>query len=172
MFSHRSRPLYHLCNLMTIDRIATPCYRLFISDLANKKWGRKLEGGVIDAIVELTENHPYYVNVLCRNLWKKEALPTIASVRSSWDDYVAQQSAWIMSDLSGLTINRRRVLQLLVTTPTSQPQSALFVSKLAMSAASVKQSIDALLKVDLICRDHEGVYQVLDPALQYFIQNF
>ena len=171
MFSDKSRPLYHLCDLMTIDRIDRSCYELFLDDLAKKKWKKKISQDVVAEIIDLTENHPYYLNAICRNLWREDAPPTTVSVQLAWDNYVNQQSPWIVTDLSGLTLNRRKVIQKLSLKPTDEPQGIAFLDKLSMNHGSVKKCIDALLAVDMIYRDKEGMYRVLDPAINYFIKN-
>src|SRR5262249_2500141 len=38
MFSDRSRPLYHLCDLMTINRIEASSYHNFLNKMAKNKW--------------------------------------------------------------------------------------------------------------------------------------
>ncbi|HLF67162.1 MAG TPA: ATP-binding protein, partial [Gammaproteobacteria bacterium] len=62
MFSDKSRPLYHLCDLMTIERIKADCYYTFLNKMAKKKWQAPLSDDVIGEIMHLTENHPYYTN--------------------------------------------------------------------------------------------------------------
>jgi hypothetical protein len=170
MFSDKARPLYHLCDLMVIDRIDSSCYLSFLQQLAKKRWKNELSMDAFTEIVDLTGNHPYYVNALCRSLWDLDSPPGVALVRSAWKHYVEQQSPWIMTDLSGLTLNRRKVLQALALRPTAEPQSASFVERLSMGHASIKKAITALLDLDMLYRDKVGLYRVLDPAINYFIQ--
>src|SRR3990167_6972078 len=110
MFTDKSRPLYHLCDLMTIDRIDTSCYQIFLNKMVQIKWKRSLGSDVIEEIVHLTENHPYYVNALCRRLWRSNLPPTLNDVRHSWSEYVDQQRDWISNDLAQLSLNRRKTL--------------------------------------------------------------
>ncbi len=72
MFSDKSRPLYHLCDLITVNRIGTLSYQNFLTKMAKDKWKKHLENDVIAEILHLTENHPYYVNALCRRLWRSK----------------------------------------------------------------------------------------------------
>ncbi|MEM1243621.1 MAG: ATP-binding protein [Pseudomonadota bacterium] len=169
MFSDKSRPLYHLCDLMTIDRISSQCYAEFLTKAAKNQWQRILDKLIIEEIIALTENHPYYVNALCRRLWRQPTYPSISNVRQAWDEYVKQQSAWIINDLSNLTLNRRKVLFALANQPENEPQGQSFSSKISLSPSGIQKSLVDLLKLDLICRDKQDYYCVLDPAMRYYI---
>src|SRR3990167_8384545 len=86
MFTDKSRPLYHLCDLMTIDRIDTVSYIPFINKCAKERWKKHLSDDALSEIIHLTENHPYYVNALCRKLWRGDDAPKIDKVRQCWDE--------------------------------------------------------------------------------------
>lgn len=169
MFSNKARPLYHLCDLMTIDRISTSCYQKFLNTLAKKQWGRLLDGDAFNEIMGLTKNHPYYVNALCRYLWKKEKAPVMSNVIKTWDEYVIQQSAWISNDIGALTLNQRKVLMALAKQSVREPQGQEFSIRAGVSPSGIKKIIQALENLDLIYLGENGQYQVLDPAIAYYI---
>ena len=170
MFSHKSRPLYHLCDLMTLDRISTASYTEFLNKLSKEKWKKILEHDVLTEIIELTENHPYYVNVLCRHLWKDDSLPTLATVRNTWSNYIKQQTAWLITDISGLTFNRKKVLITLAFHPTKEPQGLDFCTKTSLNPSGVRKALLDLEKFDLVYQDKNNFYRILDPAMAYFIR--
>lgn len=170
MFSDKSRPLYHLCDLMTIDRIATPCYQHFLNRMAKHRWQLNVDDDVANEIITLTANHPYYFNALCRRLWRENTPPTLANARNTWHNYVIQQSPWIETDLTGLSLNRRKVLTALAFMPTKTPQGQAFSSRTGLNPSGIKKALDDLLKLDLIHLDQNKLYQVLDPAMAYFIK--
>jgi len=169
MFSNKSRPLYHLCDLMIVERIATSCYVEFLNKMAKNKWGSLLPSDVIDEILHLTENHPYYVNALCRRLWSNHKIPAIADVRNVWEHYVNQQGIWITNDLSYLTLNRRKVITALAYQPTNEPQGQDFSKRTGLNPSGIKKCLTDLEKLDLIYLNKNG-YCVLDPAIAYFIR--
>lgn len=170
MFSDKSRPLYHLCDLMTIDRISTQCYQSFLNKLAKKRWQQTLEKEVVLEIIYLTENHPYYINALCRHLWRNEQVPDLGEVRFLWHDYVNKQSPWIISDISGLSLNRKRVLTALAIQPSDMPQGRTFSIQTRMNPSGIKKSLLDLEKMDLVYQDARGFYQLMDPAMAYFVR--
>ena len=170
MFSDKSRPLYHLCDLMTIDRIDATCYQQFLYKMAKSKWKKTLDGEVVNEIIYLTESHPYYINALCHRLWRDDHVPTLADVRNVWDDYVEQQGVWIANDLSHLTLNRRKVLTAIAHQSTDEPQGQAFSRKVGLNPSGVKKSLTDLQKFDMIYLDKSNHYRALDPAVAYFIR--
>ncbi|CAN5383808.1 ATP-binding protein [soil metagenome] len=170
MFTDKLRPLYHLCDLMTINRIETHCYYDFLNLMAKKKWKKFISEDAVYEIVHLTENHSYYINALCRRLWRCENIPTIGEVRNSWDYYVNQQGIWIADDLSHLTLNRRKVITALAYSPTNEPQGQDFSIKVGLSPSGIQKCIIDLQNLDIIYRDQNNYYRVLDPAVAYFIR--
>lgn len=170
MFSDKSRPLYHLCDLMTIDRISTECYREFLNKMAKKKWTELLPHDVSSEIIALTENHPYYVNALCRHLWRNDSVPSVVEVVKTWASYINQQSAWINNDIGSLTLNRRKVLTGLAHQPTDEPQGQSFSHRVGVSPAGIKKILIYLQDMDLVYVKKDGYYHVLDPSIAYYIR--
>ena len=153
---------------MTIERISTP----FLNTLAEERWQEKMAPEAIQTISDLTENHPYYVNALCRNLWKGEAPPSPQSIQTAWQTCVQQQAPWMATDLSKLTLKQRKVLKELAFEPTSKPQGIAFTQRIGLNHASIKPCIGALLGLDMIYQDKKGRHHLLDPAVGYFIRTF
>src|SRR3990167_5336698 len=172
MFTDKSRPLYHLCDLMTIDRIDTACYFPFLNKFAKDKWKKHLDDDTISEIIHLTENHPYYLNALCRRLWRSNDIPTIYDVRNAWDDYVEKQSIWKKDDLSRLTLNRKKVITALAFQTTHEPQGREFSSRVDLNPSGIKKCLEDLDKLDMIFVDKNKYYHVLDPAMAYFIRKY
>jgi AAA+ ATPase superfamily predicted ATPase len=170
MFSNRNRPLYHLCELMTIDRISTECYTKFLKSMAKSRWGRDISDAAVAEIINITENHPYYVNALCRHLWHEANVPDLNKVITIWDEFVHKQSPWIISDISSLTLNKKRVLFALANNPTVEIQGQEFSNLSGIPPSSIKVCIDSLQSSDLIHINSVNQYALLDPAMAYFIR--
>lgn len=170
MFSDKSRPLYHLCDLMTINRISKESYHSFLNKMSKKKWEKSLNEDAFDEIIHLTEVHPYHLNALCRRLWRTDDTPTLAEVRKTWDVYVEQQGVWISNDLSQLTLNRRKVLAALASQPSNEPQGHDFSKRVGLSPSGIKKCLMDLQRLDLIYAGQDGYYRVLDPVVAYFLR--
>ncbi len=169
MFSTKSRPLYHLCDLMELERIKPNVYRSVLLERAKKKWKRFDDESVIEEIISLTKCHPYYVNALCRQLWKLQDAPARNVAQNCWFDYIETQSNWIKDDLAKLTPNQRNILAALAYQPIQEPYGNEFSEKVKMGASSIKKSLSILLKDDFVYKDKDGKYKVLDPAIETYL---
>lgn len=167
MFKNRNRPLYHLCDEIKLNRISKEYYEPFIKKASQKTWRKTLSSESIDRILFLTECHPYYVNRLCRMLWDADVPPDADTVEDTWLKYVdIQRVDWISEMLSHLTVNQRVVLVGLAQSPEQKPRNKDFANKLEMSSSSVQRTISTLLKKDLVYKDPDGFYNVLNPAIK------
>lgn len=170
MFNDKSRPLYHLCNLMTIDRIDEKSYQNFLNKMARKRWKQNLNKDVSAEILNLTERHPYYVSALARILWQSNNVPSIASTKQAWHEYAEQQASWITKDLTYLTLNRRKVLSALAKEPSKEILGHNFCRRVGLVPSNIKKSVTDLEKLDMVYVDKEGYYRVLDPLISYSLR--
>lgn len=165
MFNDKNRPLYHLCKLVRIDRIHKEDFAKFIQEAAIIKWGKPLDNDVVNRILRLTECHTFYVNYLCRQLWGYEELPNEARVEKEWEVYVKNQLPWITDDIARLSANQRAVLLALVVNPTKEIFKHQFLEQVGLQISSIKRAVETLQKNNMIYKNEEGVYFVLDPAI-------
>ena len=165
MFSQSSRPLYRLCKLLILDRISYASYQSFIQQAAVNQWGEQLSDDALSHILTLTERHPYYVNVLCEQLWKQNNPPSWEDVEATWQGYLFSHKTIIIGDVINLTINQKKCLNALAQQPTQEPFSQAFQHSTNLSLSSLRQAIDTLYKKDIIFKDNEGYVRVLDPGV-------
>lgn len=172
MFGESTRPLYRLCQPMSIDRIHEEDYVAFINKAAKAKWGKVIASHVLQLILTLTERHPFYVNGLCNKLWQAKEIPTLEMVQPAWDWYIATYKSMITSDILNLSTNQRKIIQALSREVEKEPYSASFCGKTKISLSSVRQSLDVLVKKDIVCFDPITGYSLVDPALRYYMLTF
>lgn len=168
MFNSKSRPLYHLCDLMRLDRIEENTYFSILQARANKQWQCTIDDDVIQEILNLTKCHSYYVNALCRQLWQG-AKPTLSLVQQKWLDYVESQSSWITDDLARISPSQRNILAALAYNAIFEPYSQEFSNIVKIGASSIKGSLDVLLRNDFVFKTAKGQYRVLDPAIETYL---
>lgn len=169
MFNSKSRPLYHLCDLLKLTRIDEATYFQILLQRASAKWGRRVEQNAIKEILLLTKCHSFYVNALCRILWAMPLSPTVQDVQREWLSYIEGKSSWISQDVSSFTPNQRNVIAAIAYSHTLEPYSHEFSKKVAILPASIRKSIDFLMREDYIYRDDTGIYKVLDPAMEFYL---
>ncbi len=171
MFGSSDRPLYRLCQTLTIERISEDEYQKFLNQVTPEAWRGPLSSDAFSKIMVLTERHPYYVNGLCRMLWRLNEAPTAADVAAAWAEYVDSNRKAISSDISGLSLNQKRMIATLAAVPGSAVFGKEFSDYADLSTSSIRQVLEVLTAKDIVYQDDEGVYRLLDPALRYFVLN-
>lgn len=172
MFGDKGRPLYRLCQTMELGRIHSDHYAPRLLQLSKKQWGKELDAEIIQAIFDLTECHPFYMNAFCQIIWEQKKQPkNIEALEELWSTYIKQQRYNVSLDVMKLSPNQRKVLVALAQKPEHEVQAAEFIAKLKISASSSQQSISVLLKKDFIMH-HEIGYTLIDPAVKYYLNNF
>ncbi len=166
MFDDRNKPFYKLCDRMVLDRIAAVEYTKYIQHAAKLTWSESLDTLAIDAIMQCTERHPYYVNLLCSKLWKHIA-PDRKQVIQIWQDYVIAERSQVANDVELLSKNQRKLLSVLARFDgTDAPRSREFEQKADMSGTSIGQALAFLEKYDFVFKNEIGCYSVLDPLVK------
>lgn len=134
---------------------------------SQKSWGKTISDESVDIILYLTECHPYYLNRLCRMLWDADSPTNADIVEDVWLKYVEVQKVdWISEMISRLTVNQRAVMAGISQLPENEPRGKDFTNKLEMSSSSVQRTINTLLQKDLIYRDLDGFYNILNPTIK------
>ncbi|MDF2690992.1 MAG: hypothetical protein K0S29_847 [Gammaproteobacteria bacterium] len=169
IFDDRSKPFYKLCDRINLQRIKSADYTAFIQKHAKSQWKKPLALEVINEILQLTENHPYYVNKICAKLWNLDRLPTKTDVDLSWILLGEEEYDSVVNDISLLSKNQRLVLQALSQRDYLQePNSISMIQELKMAHSSISQALEALLKNDFIENTAQG-YRVVDPLIKYVL---
>jgi uncharacterized protein len=170
MFNQRSRPFYHLCQIMPLSRIDESEHIQFIQKAAKKCWGKVLQDAVIRKILTVSECHTYYINVICHFFFGNNTVPTQKAIDQFWRAYITLQKPVISHDLSLLSNNQKTLLVALAKTPISQPYHQDFLYETRLTAASLKEAMNKLMQKDFIYIDRLNSISVLDPAVKFFIR--
>jgi uncharacterized protein len=179
MFDDKSRPLYLLCERIILDRIKSDHYYTFINKIAQKTWGHDLANETLEIIFTLTECHPYYMNVLCNALWKfhaeKNIPPNASAVKKLWQDYIYIERSRTSRELSYLSFGQRKILMTLSSGYTTELTGKIFLQKVGITGPSVISALEVLEQHDMIGKNAEGAYFIIDPlmkaSLQFFYQD-
>lgn len=169
MFGDQGRPLYRLCQTINVERISTDTYQKHLNKLSIKRWKKHLSANSITQIFNCAELHPFYMNVLCQLLWEEKTIPSDEKVKTIWHNYVKAQKHIISHDVIELSLNQRKVLTALARSSVKEIQSAEFTSSIKISASSAQQALDVLVLKDLVYKNNDGYYNVLDPAMRFFL---
>lgn len=171
MFGDQSRPFYRLCEVMKLQRMREEDYIHFIQKHAKEAWKKEFDLELIKFVLNLSERHSFYVNLLCHALWKKGVLATKDFLMRYWIDYIENEKAIFVSDLSKLSNNQKLLMRALAISPVKQPYAKAFMLKTSLGIASQKQAMQQLLNKDLVYMGELGFYRVLDPAMKAYINS-
>jgi AAA+ ATPase superfamily predicted ATPase len=170
MFDNSSRPLYHMCDRIMLDRIHEEDYFKFIQEASFKQWKDNLSEETIQSIFKFTKRHPYYVNVLCNRLWRSHAQPTNSIIQIEWKKYIEDEVFRIANEVSKLSNHQKQMLIILAKHPFKQPTSKEVIFQMRASTASAAKCCKLLLENDYIYQNKEGYFQILDPAIEFYIK--
>ena len=92
-FEQPDRPLYMLCERLILDRIPAEPYRAYLKRASKLQWSKAIDRDVQNRILTRTERHPYYLNTLCRELWRADEAPNATVVDQTWERYVDSERA-------------------------------------------------------------------------------
>lgn len=87
----------------------------------------------------------------------------------AWHLYVKTQRQIISHDVMELSINQRKILTALARFPAKEIQSSEFTRLIKISTSSVQQSVEILMRNDLVYKDENEFFRVLDPAMKYYL---
>lgn len=173
MFNDRSRPLYKLCDKIAVERIHEEDYWAFIQKSAVQKWGQKLSEAVLDQILELTECHPYYVNLICGRVWSHypETPPSRAeSIVKMWTEFTEEQKTEVSRELGSLSeLQKKLMVQIALGAEHNLTGKERLKQMNATSAAIVK-SLKVLERRDFIFYAKDGGVRILDPIIKMSIK--
>jgi uncharacterized protein len=176
LFADPSRPFFQSTGFLKIGKINAEQYSNFIRNHFQKA-RKQISDEVIDAILNWTDDHTYYVQLLCnrvyaadtiiinQEIWKEEAAGLLQEqeiVFFKYRDLLSKQQ-WFL--LKAIAHNGE------VYSPTSKD----FISKYALgSPATVYRSLNALIEKEMIYSDctPDGLmfYSVYDVLFRRWMQ--
>ena len=167
MFEDEQRPLYKLCRKLRVDRIAIQHYELHLNRAAEQQWGSLLSEEVLNLVMTLSEQHPYYVNYLCDILWSiSPDLPSLDGVRRAWVLLLDEEQSDAHAEIGALSIGQRKVLKYIASHGGVDITSVQAVKIMGSAASSIAGAVNVLVAKDLIEKDKLGTYQIINPVIR------
>ncbi len=176
LFSSPSRPFYRSTSLMNLEKINPENYNAFIlKHLTQNKISA--ESAVIDEILEWTQVHTYYVQLLCNRIFSTKTTTLTTEVwKEEAQKLLQEEEVFFMNYRNLLTKPQWNLLKAVAKEGTlSEPTSAKFVSRHQLgNPATVLRSLKTLLKSELLYKQFtpEGkpTYSVYDVLFQRWAQ--
>lgn len=171
IFGNRSRPLYTLCDWISLSRLDSTLYKTYINKIALQTWQQELAAETLDAIVTITECHAEATYGLCANLWQhsqnlKQA-PDALMVQTVWDMYVNDHLKQTRLALSGLSSGQIKMLILIASGVNKGLTGKEAQKKMNLTSPSIVAALNVLEAEDFIEKVEAGDYwRIIDPIIK------
>lgn len=177
LFTIPSRPFYNSSGFLKLDKIDKAEYSGFIS-AKFKKSGRKIGQDIIDQLLEWTDRHTWYVQLLCSRVF-------IASADQVTEKIWKAEAAKLLEEQETIFLNYRGMMtgpqwKLLKATALEgelyEPTASRFIIKHELgSPATVLRSLKSLLKMELMYFDYDAegrkFYKISDLLLRRWVES-
>ncbi len=170
MFDDKKRPFFQLCEKIFLERISMTDYTKHLQKIAKKRWGSYLLEEAMATIFQLTECHPYYLNLLCNKVWNIPRKPDAQAIKNCWHHCLQDETHLLSQTLISLSPTQRAFLLLLLEEKIDQPSSKNVVSLLKVTPRAVIKAVNSLMDNDYIYKDYQGHYQLVNPLLKYYLE--
>lgn len=168
MFNDRSKPLYRLCDEIQLQRIERQEYFMFMQKFAQKKWGESVAEAVINKIIEHSECHSYYLNVLCEQVFNLRRIPKEEDIDKAWANIILAKKADLLAETKGLSIACKKLLVAIAHGLNYELSGKKFLAKAELAGTTVVRGLEYLEENDFIEKRAQHYY-LLDPLLKGII---
>lgn len=159
------RPLYNHTTRFDLERIQREHYIPHITKMAFNEWKEEIDVKVIDEILKLTERHPYYVNLLCSELWLEEEVPAVTIVRQTWSSIVDRCERDEKGLLQSLTTNEKKLLAGIANGHTEKLTSKAVLSAMGLASSSLSRSLNSLVEKDVVEQTSDMHWRIVKPVI-------
>lgn len=170
VFTNSSMPFYKFGDLLFLEKIDTPSWITFITEQFSKT-NKLITEEQAQLIVELADNHPYYVQQLAQQVWLRTSDKcTEDIVRQAHITIVEQLSLLFVTITESLTNLQVNFLKAMIAGETAF-SSAEVISKYRLgSSGNVSRSRKSLIEKDILDNKANKV-SFQDPMYHYWLKH-
>lgn len=169
MFNDNAKPLYQLCDNLTLGKIKEEHYLSYIKKVAKKTLNLQLSDNVVHKIIDLSERHPRRIYNLCLYFWRlmesRKKEPDETSVLEAWNKLILSEAKGMRYFLSKLNNSQLKVLAYLSLKANKELTSKEAQGITDLSASAISKALQNL-EEDLIERHEENGYHIIDPLIK------
>ncbi len=173
IFNNPNRPFYKSGKHFPLEKIDA-------EELGNFAAGKFESTGVnitdheMRDIIEITECHPYYFQMLCHVLWEiaqDEKTVEFGHIERAVDKLISRESSAYTAIWESLTVKQKSLLVALMQEDTPEIYSRRFLEKHGLGAASSLQKVTKkLMRMELI-QQADGSYEIVDLFFKKWIRH-
>lgn len=169
MFNDESRAFYKSVKHVPINEITLDDWKTF----ANEKFsqtGKKITENQIYQIFNLTNGFPYYMQQLLFAVWDTtDKTVEEGSIKQALSLMIEREYDLYSLIWSSLTPNQKRCLKYILAYQEGNLYANDKLAEFGMSATTLKSTLEALIKKDVIDRKNE-VYYLVDPFMKQWVE--
>lgn len=174
IFENKNRPFYRFGKHFPLQKIPRDAFSAFIQDRFGES-GVQVAPSAIEAILNTTEDHPYYSQLLCHILWnrgRQERIVAEGDVQQAVRQIFLREAHAFHDLWDMLPIKARQLLVALAKEGRSQAQlySSNFLQKHGLGSASSVQRAVSRLMTEEILEKANGGYQFTDVFFRQWIE--
>ena len=172
MVYNKNRPFYKIGKVMNLGKIPPEKFKKFIEEKF-RNTDFKIETGVIDKILELTENYPYNVQYLAHELWDMKVDKKkihVEDVEAGLLKILNEEEPFFTKIWDNLTLHQRNVLQAIAVSGGKKIFSENYIAKTDIGpASSLQTSVKLLIKKEIIDKT-DNTYYINDVFFKEWIK--
>jgi uncharacterized protein len=174
LFSDANEPFWRSAKQMEIGLIPSDLFGPFVVRRFNAT-NKGLDQDACDQLLEITRGHPYATQELCYSLWEQTPFDGRADgelLARAMELVLQSEHAHFSLVWDGLAAGQRVLLEALAREP-GRPLSAAYRDRHQLAApSSIQVALKALIGRELIEREQDGGYRVMEPFLAEWLADF
>jgi AAA+ ATPase superfamily predicted ATPase len=170
IFKDKNRPFYNFGRHFELEVIDADHWRKYIAG----RMGSHCPESLIDRILGISENHPYYTQMLCHYLWE-QASDTRKAIDSTMieqvaDDIVRRDSMLYLEMWDELGIRERHLAKAIAVEETRSIYEQGFILKHSLgTASSVQKAADTLFNLNYLRKSPAAHIVFINPFFKRWI---
>src|ERR1700761_1589596 len=174
LFSDANEPFWRSAKQMEIGLIPAELFGPFIVRRF-RATNKELDQVVCGQLLEIMRGHPYATQELCYSLWEQTPFDGRADgelLARAMELVLQSEHAHFSLVWDGLAAGQRVLLEALVREP-GRPLSAAYRDRHQLAApSSIQVALKALVDRELVEREADGGYRVMEPFLAEWLTEF
>jgi hypothetical protein len=173
IFNNLNRPFYKSGKHFPLGKIDS----IELVKFAAKKFetsGIKITDDELKEIIEVTECHPYYFQMLCHVLWEialDDKAVKLSHIEEAVEILISRESSAYMAIWESLTAKQKNLLVALMQEHNPEIYSRRFLEKHGLGApSSLQKATKKLIGMELI-QQANGSYEIIDLFFKRWIQH-
>jgi len=172
MVTNKRRAFYNMGKVMPLSKIPVEEFKSFLVDKFSRT-GFSVEAGVLDGILDVTENYPYNVQFLCHELWNNcldMRRVAVDDITPTMNGILDGQSAVYVTIWNTLPRHQKRILIAIAASGGEKIFSRDFIRDNDLGAvSSVQTSIKLLMKKEIVEKECD-IYYITDVFFKSWIK--